>query len=133
MANVLLCTAYDAQTLRLYVTMHQIFRLWAMPFFSAPVTLTTVLQLVAKPYPTPHHPEKRDLYFIQSQTDLYQVNEWIKFVSPLGLLSLLLYVWQLLATALCVLGAFLFWPVSWIEHNVIGGNYVRGLREAVKG
>ena len=132
-ANILLCTAYDAQTLRLYVTMHQIFRLWAIPFFSAPVTLTTVLQLVPKPYPTPHHPEKRDLYFIQSQNDLYQVNEWIKFISQLGLLSLFLYAWQIIATALCVLGAFLFWPVSWIEQNVIGGNYVRSLREAVKG
>ena len=113
--------------------MHQIFRLWAIPFFSAPVTLTTVLQLVPKPYPTPHHPEKRDLYFIQSQNDLYQVNEWIKFISQLGLLSLFLYAWQIIATALCVLGAFLFWPVSWIEQNVIGGNYVRSLREAVKG
>ncbi|KAG7004738.1 hypothetical protein G7Y79_00023g053220 [Physcia stellaris] len=125
--------AYDAKSLRLYVTMHQIFRIWAIPFFNAPVTLTTVLQLVTKPYPTPHHPNKRDLYFIQSQNDLYQVNEWIKFVSQFGILSLFVFLWQLVATALCVLGAFAFWPVSWLEQNVIGGNRERGFGEAVKG
>ncbi|CAF9905146.1 MAG: hypothetical protein HETSPECPRED_004892 [Heterodermia speciosa] len=125
--------AFDAQSLRLYVTMHQVFRIWAIPYFSASVTLTTVLQLVAKPYPTPHHPNRHDVYFIQSQNDLYQVNEWIKFASPLGILSLFIFAWQLIATGLCVLGAITFWPVSWIEQNVIGGNRERGFKEVVKG
>lgn len=133
LANVSIYIAYDAKSLRLYVTMHQIFRIWAIPFFNAPVTLTTVLQLVSKPYPTPHHPNKRDLYFIQSQNDLYQVNEWIKFVSQFGVLSLFIFIWQLVATGFCVLGAFAFWPVSWLEQNVIGGNRERGFGEAIKG
>lgn len=113
--------------------MHQIFRIWAIPFYSASVTFTTVLQLVAKTYPTPHHPNKRDIYFIQSQNDLYQSNEWIKFISQFGILSVLVLAWQILATAFCVLGAFAFWPVSWVEQNVIGGNRERGFTEAVKG
>lgn len=125
--------AFDSKTLRLYVTMHQVFRIWIIPFFSASVTLTTLLQLVEEPYPTPHHPNKRSLYFIQSQNDLYQVNEWIKFISPFGILSLLLLTWQLIATGLCVLGAVALWPVSWAEQNVIGGNDEKSIKDVLQG
>ena len=72
-------------------------------------------------------------YLIQSQNDLYQVNEFVKFTSQFGILSVLVYAWQLLATLLCVLGAGLFWPVSWVELIVVGGNEERSLVDAVKG
>lgn len=113
--------------------MHQLFRIWTIPFYSAPVTITTLLQLVEEPYPTPHHPNKRPRYYIQSQNDLYQVNEWIKFTSLFGILSLVVMTWQLVATGLCVLGALLFWPVSWVEQNVVGGNDERSIKDAVTG
>ena len=41
-------------------------------------------------------------------------------------------VLQLMATMGCVVGAAVFWPISWLEQNVIGGNRERGLVEAVK-
>ena len=72
-------------------------------------------------------------YLIQSQNDLYQVNEFVKFVSQLGVLSVLVYAWQLGATLLCVIGAGLFWPVSWVEQNMVGGNEQRSLVDVVKG
>ena len=118
-------TAYDPQNLLLYVSIHQIFRIWAIPFFSAPVSLVTVLQLVKqKQYDPPR-------YLIRSQNDLYQVNEFVKFVSQFGILSALVIVLQLMATMGCVLGAMVFWPISWLEQNVIGGNRERSLVDAV--
>ena len=113
--------------------MHQLFRIWVIPFASASVTLTTLLQLVEEPYPTPHQPDKRSRYFIQSQNDLYQVNEWIKFASPFGILGLAVMTWQLIATALCVLGAVVMWPVSWVEQNVVGGNDEKSIKDAIIG
>ena len=115
------------------MTLHQLFRIWIFPFFRARVQLTTVLQLVAIPYPTPHHPNKRSRYYIQNQNDLYQVNEWIKFISQFGILSLLLLTWQLVATGFCVLGAVVMWPVSWVEQNVVGGNEERSVVDAITG
>ncbi|KAL8800122.1 MAG: hypothetical protein Q9182_005395 [Xanthomendoza sp. 2 TL-2023] len=112
--------AYDERNLTLYVNIHQVFRIWIVPFFNAPVSLVTVLKLKA-------------LYFIQSQNDLYQVNEFSKFFSPFGILSGLLLVAQFVATALCILGATIFWPVSWVEQNVIGGNREKSIGEAVRG
>lgn len=44
-----------------------------------------------------------------------------------------MYAWQLLATLLCVLGAGLGWPVSWVEQNMVGGNEQRSLGYVVKG
>jgi len=70
---------------------------------------------------------------IRSQNDLYQVNEFVKFVSQFGILSILVFGFQLVATGLCVLGAVVFWPVSWVEQNVVGGNRERSLVDAVKG
>ena len=120
-------TAYDPQSLILYVSIHQIFRIWLIPFFSAPVSLVTVLHLERQKHHSPHR------YLIRSQNDLYQVNEFVKFASQFGILSALLIVFQLFATGLCVLGAALFWPISWLEQNVIGGNRQRSLVDAVNG
>ncbi|KAL8811196.1 MAG: hypothetical protein Q9200_001979 [Gallowayella weberi] len=144
--------AYDERSLTLYVNIHQVFRIWIVPFFNAPVSLVTVLKLVRHPplppqpsYSTPINPNgmqngslsrpmssEKALYFIQSQNDLYQVNEFFKFFSQFGILSGLLLVGQFVATALCILGATIFWPVSWVEQNVIGGNREKSIGEAVR-
>lgn len=87
----------------------QVFRLWIVPFYAAHVNLVTVIDLV--------YDENRHLYFIQSQHDLYQVNEWVKFVWPGGWFVLLL--WQYYNTFLSVVGAILLWPISWYEENVL--------------
>ncbi|KAL9614005.1 MAG: hypothetical protein Q9167_001485 [Letrouitia subvulpina] len=150
--------AFDEKNLALYVSLHQTFRIFLVPFFAAHVYLTTVLKLVRLPPPPPppqasytesmgpyvapndgiHRDqplksEEKRLYYIRSQNDLYQVNELFKFFSPLGIVSGLLVLWQLVSTGLCVLGAAVFWPVSWVEENVIGGNRERGLGDAVRG
>ena len=120
-------TAYDPQKLILYVSIHQLFRIWLIPYFSAHVSLVTVLQLVPQKHTSP------TTYLIQSQNDLYQVNEFVKFASQFGILSVLVYAWQLLATLVCVIGAGLLWPVSWVEQNMVGGNEQRSLVDVVKG
>ncbi|KAL8673628.1 MAG: hypothetical protein Q9168_001932 [Polycauliona sp. 1 TL-2023] len=145
--------AYDEKNLTLYVNIHQVFRIWVIPFFSAPVALVTVLKLTRYPslppqpsYSTPISPNdpansplnrftssEKPLYFIQSQNDLYQVNEFFKFFSQFGILSGLVLLWQFLATALCIAGATMFWPISWVEQNVIGGNREKSIGDAVRG
>ncbi|KAL8758505.1 MAG: hypothetical protein Q9199_001417 [Rusavskia elegans] len=145
--------AYDEKNLTLYVNIHQVFRIWVIPFFKAPVSLVTVLKLVRYPplprqpsYSTPISPNdtaissshrstssEKPLYFIQSQNDLYQVNEFFNFFSQFGILSGLLLLWQFVATALCIVGATMFWPISWVEQNVIGGNREKSIGDAVRG
>lgn len=120
-------TAYDSHNLTLYISIHQTFVPWAIPFHAANVSLITILHLVKEN----HHSPPR--YLIRAQNDLYQVNEMVKFVSIFGVLSAFVMVWQLVATGFCVLGAGAFWPVSWLEQNVLGGNRERGFVESVKG
>ncbi|KAL8743064.1 MAG: hypothetical protein Q9184_008158, partial [Pyrenodesmia sp. 2 TL-2023] len=144
--------AYDEKNLTLYVNIHQEFRIWIIPFFNAPVSFVTVLKLVRHPplppqpaYSTPINPNEQNgslrqtsssekpLYYIQSQNDLYQVNEFCKFFSQFGLLSALLLLWQFVSTALCVVGTTVLWPVSWVEQNVIGGNREKSILDAARG
>ena len=61
------------------------------------------------------------------------MNEYVKFVSLFGVLSVMVMALQLVATGLCVLGAMAGWPISWVEENVVGGNRERGLNDIVKG
>ncbi|MCJ1260781.1 hypothetical protein MMC22_000644 [Lobaria immixta] len=122
-------TAYDRQNLILYVSLHQLFRIWALPFLSARVSLVTVLHLV----PERSSGSSPTKYLIKNQNDLYQASELARFLSPFGIISSLVLVLQLLATALCVLGAGIGWPVTWVEENVLGGNQERSLEEVVKG
>jgi hypothetical protein len=99
-------TAYDEKNLLLYVHIFQIFRIWLVPFYAAPVELTTVLQLQR---------DKSDgKYYISSQNDLYQVDQWIKFLVPGG--WALVVLWHLWATACCVVGTYLLVPVTWLEE-----------------
>ncbi|CAL8581756.1 hypothetical protein XPA_007442 [Xanthoria parietina] len=145
--------AYDEKNLTLYVNIHQIFRIWAIPFFKAPVSLVTVLRLVRYPSQPPPSSysasispndtvdsfsygstsREKPLYFIKSQNDLYQVNEFFTFFSQFGILSGLLLLGQFVATALCIVGATMFWPISWVEQNVVGGNREKSIGDAVRG
>ena len=79
-----------------------------MPFYHADVTLVTVLNL--------SFDKQRNVYLITSQNDLYQTNEFLKFVWPGGWFVAML--WQFVATALSVLGALVLWPITWLEDNV---------------
>lgn len=138
-----LSTAYDEQQLLLYVTIRQQFRLWMVPSYEADVKLTTVLQLaegdetgpssvtrrvrkqpysyaaVADPDVDANGTSKRKLYYITEQNDLYQTNEWIKFLIPWGVGSTIMILWQLFATFLCVIGAFIFFPGTWLKERSI--------------
>lgn len=66
--------------------------------------------ILATPSPSPaSEPKgKEGRYYIQSQNDLYQTSEWIKFLVPWGLGALLMAVWQFWATLLCVIGTKMY-------------------------
>lgn len=139
-----LSTAFDEQQLLLYVNIRQQFRLWMVPFYEADVKLTTVLQLaegdetgpmsvsrrvrkepysyatIADPHVDANGTSKTKLYYITEQNDLYQTNEWIKFLVPWGIGSTLMILWQLFATVMCVIGALVFFPGTWWkERNMV--------------
>lgn len=105
-------TAFDEQNLILYVSLFQIFRIWFVPFYHAPVHLTAVLTLRY------NCAEKK--YYIHSQNDLYQVDQFVKFFAPGG--WALVYMWHAFACAFCVLGAWALWPVTWVEEYVGWGS-----------
>ncbi|EEQ34311.1 hypothetical protein McanMca71_005095 [Microsporum canis] len=153
--------AFDYENLLLYVTISQIFRIFIIPFYTAPVTLTTVLQLVeieeqnspvqqrrkvpvveltnsntdllASPPESVSSSSTQDdeltvaavqpaksskpLYYIASQNDLYQTNEYIKFIVPYGIGSTLVLFWHFFATVFCVIASFIFWPIAWVEEK----------------
>lgn len=105
--------------------MHQLFRIWFIPFYSAPVSLVTVLRLV--------HDRSTNRYYIQQQHDLYQLNEITKFFSVFRIAWLVAVVCQFVATGLCVLGAAVGGPVSWVEENAVGGNREKSVGEVIMG
>lgn len=55
-------------------------------------------------------------YYISSQEDLYQTSEWIKFLIPWGIGSILVLFWHVFATVVCTVGAMVLWPVTWAEE-----------------
>ncbi|KAK6383015.1 hypothetical protein, variant [Exophiala oligosperma] len=177
--------AFDKEKLLLYVSMHQDFRIWAVPFYIAPVKLVTVLQLTTDPTSQPPdesapqvnerersrsrsptkrpkkgrvgHGRKKNIsfhdgkrketapalttssdalkiagdntnnkndnddgtkYYIQSQNDLYQTSEWIKFILPWGVGVLLMVLWQFWATFLCVVGTKVVETIMWLPRKV---------------
>lgn len=65
---------------------------------------------------------KEKKYFIQAQEDLYQTNEWIKFVVPWGVGTTLITAWQFFSTFQCATLAALFWLVTWLYEHVLDGN-----------
>lgn len=112
-----------------------------MPFHYAPVDLVTVLELVryTPPESETHSyaavaateaDKPKELYFIKSQNDLYQVNEFVKFVDIFRIVLAALFVWQWAATFFCMIGASVLWPVTWIEQNAAGKVGPRGNESA---
>lgn len=109
--------AYDEKAFTLYVSIHQKFRIPYIPFFSAPVSLVTVLKLVPRSF---KGSDKKQSYLIASQNDLYQVNEFFKFFSLFRVLYYGLMVFQFVATAVCVIGQAVLRPVVWWEEGMVG-------------
>ncbi|MCJ1313846.1 hypothetical protein MMC25_007526, partial [Agyrium rufum] len=56
-------------------------------------------------------------YLIQSQEDLYQSDQVILFGSMLRIVWAFVILCQFMASLLCVLGAIVGAPVSWLEEN----------------
>lgn len=54
-------------------------------------------------------------WYISSQNDLYQTDQFVKFVLPW--LSWIVPLWQLFATLVCVVCSYLFAPISWLEET----------------
>ncbi|KAF1939611.1 hypothetical protein EJ02DRAFT_446095 [Clathrospora elynae] len=111
--------AFDEANLILYVQIFQIFRIWLIPFYYAPVKLTSVLTLTQNP----SHDPSSNKYYIVAQDDLYQVDQFVRFVAPGG--WVLVWLWWALASFFCAVGTVLWAPVSWVEDNW-GWAYVRG-------
>lgn len=135
--------AFDQDNLKLYVTISQIFSIFIIPFYLAPVTLTTVLTLTTDPSEyrgykdfeksgrklqpqqysdqssedTKFDGDQKTKYWISSQEDLYQTAEFVKFILPFGIGVFVVFVWHVLATAGCVLGSLVLSPVTWAEEK----------------
>ncbi|KAF2723710.1 hypothetical protein K431DRAFT_282803 [Polychaeton citri CBS 116435] len=101
--------AYSSKSDTLYVSISQDFRIWLVPFYTAPVSLTTVLQLEQSP--------ETGKYLIREQNDLYQVDQFVRFVLPWGIGVFGVLLWHFWATAACVLGAIIFAPLTWLEES----------------
>jgi hypothetical protein len=102
--------AYDEQKLLLYVSLSQIFRIWVLPFHKAPVDFVTFIRL--------EHNEDDGKYYIASQNDLYQVDQWVKFIPFFVGSHFLVLLWHFWTTGLCLLGTLVLWPVTVVEELV---------------
>lgn len=87
----------------MFVSVHQIFKIWFVPFYEADVRLLVKLHL--------RQLEDKKFY-IQSQEDFYQINDLVKFFFPFGT-AMMIGVIQLLATLGCMVGAWVFAPLTW--------------------
>ncbi|KAF9882658.1 hypothetical protein FE257_005667 [Aspergillus nanangensis] len=108
--------AYDADNLKLYVTISQVFSIWLLLFHSSPVTLTTVLDLASREVSQKDGSTKK-LYYITRQEDFYQTSELVKFATPC--LAWLVYATQFFATIVCILGAYAFAPIMWTRAHAL--------------
>ena len=100
------------------MNLHQVFRIWILPFYAAHVSLTSVLHLTKVPASV--YSSRNPRFFIKAQNDLYQVNEFVKFVSWFGVLGVLVMVGQFVATGLCVLRGRVGRLVGW-SRGLLGG------------
>ncbi|KAK0642483.1 hypothetical protein DIS24_g8989 [Lasiodiplodia hormozganensis] len=122
--------AFDQTNLILYVHISQVFRIWLIPFYSAPASLVTVLHLAHVAAADDDAGEDggdeggRGKYYITAQNDLYQTNEFVRFVWFGGFL----FVWmfQFAATFFCVLGAFFLSPLTALQERFQQGGGLRG-------
>ena len=119
----LVIPAYDRNALVLYVSLHQVVQFFFFPsIFAMPVHLVTVIHLtpVTSYSPASFSESEHTRYWIQAQNDLYQVNEIFKLFSLLRILWTGLWLWQVFATFACVLGQWIFWPISRWEEGRVG-------------
>lgn len=140
-ANLELCIVFDQRNTTLYVSIRQTFSIWFIPFHSSSVKLLSVLkltqgsssepgQLAAKSFPDGRSSaalagpgQERLRYYIASQEDLYQTNDFVAFVVPyLG--PLLVFLWQLYSTGVSVVCSLLFLPV----YYFLNGSHVKARR-----
>jgi hypothetical protein len=99
---------YDQKQQILYVSISQVFSIFFVPFYAPKVNLVTVLNL--------SHDTANNKSYIDSQQDLYQLNEFVKFVWPGG--ATLLLLWQWMNTLLSIMGALVLAPMTWVEEKV---------------
>lgn len=101
----------DQKTSTLYVSASQVFNLFFYPkwFWKPEVSLVTVLKL--------SHDIETGKYLIEDQQDLYQSNEFVKFVGPV--LNIFVVFWQLFATVFCIIGALLLVPITVLEQRMV--------------
>lgn len=124
---------FDQRAGILYVSIHQVFALWFIPFYKAPVKLISVLKLTQQssgdstsarndgPESTAlaGPGKERARYKIASQEDHYQINDCLQFVLP-GLGPFVWFLWQLYSTGLCVIGSVVFLPVYLLLNKNTG-------------
>ncbi|KAM0163074.1 hypothetical protein ACHAPG_001446 [Botrytis cinerea] len=106
---------YNSEAQTLFLQLHQQFHLFFVPFFYPTVYLTTIIYLA----PTKESSESNSSapqtkYLIKHQEDLYQSAELVKFFWPGG--TQIISFWRLIATFLCILGAMIFAPMTWMEE-----------------
>ncbi|PGH23579.1 hypothetical protein AJ80_02359 [Polytolypa hystricis UAMH7299] len=129
--------AFDSHTLTLYVSLSQTFYIFIIPFYKAPVRLTTILSLTTTPpsSSSSSSSQRKPLYYIAAQNDLYQTSEFIKFVAPFGIGVTAVAIWQFFATVFCVLGSWVLCGVTWAEEKgwlPLSGEVIRhGMRMGV--
>lgn len=116
---MLILIEFNQKSQIIFVEIHQIFSIFFVPFYKSNVHLTTKLRLVQS--------LDDNKYYIKSQEDLYQSNEVVKFFWPGG--ATILWFWQISATGLCILGALLLAPMTWLEQR--HSNHVNGVRKSL--
>ena len=93
------------------------FRIWFIPFDSAPVQLTSVLQLTTE-NPEASFKSNGKKYWIATQDDRYQSDQFTLFISPYRIGYTLVLLFQYWATLMCVLGSIIGYPLTWYLDNV---------------
>jgi hypothetical protein len=107
----------------LYVNLDQTFSIWAIPFHRADVNLTTVIKL--------RKDESDGKYYILSQEDLYQTDQWVRFFWFGG--SFVVMLVQFLATLISAASTYVFSPVTWLEQEgAVGDQKGRGVERRLK-
>ncbi|KAF7894325.1 hypothetical protein EAF00_007839 [Botryotinia globosa] len=106
---------YNPETQTLFLQLHQQFHLFFLPFFYPTVYLTTILYLSPiKESAETSASASETKYLIKHQEDLYQSAELVKFFWPGG--TQIISLWRLIATLLCIVGAMMFAPMTWMEE-----------------
>lgn len=77
-----------------------------------------------EPAPLAGPGQERAKYFIESQEDLYQVNDFLNFVLP-GVGPTFWYVWQIYASVLSVLGSLVFLPLYLVLNRGPANNKIK--------